>query len=164
MGVLKDKTFELKDVEVFEAGKPRLNLSNVEYETSITPDRIKENFIDPEAISFWDLPGTISFYKKSGFSAIKHQMRYLSLIASPFMLCAMVLVAALFALRPNMRRGGVMFLIVGGIASGFLVYFSSQVIYAFGLNGYIPIELAVWAPILITAMISVSVLLHLEDG
>ena len=39
-----------------------------------------------------------------------------------------------------------------------------RVIYAFGLNGYIPIELAVWAPILITAMISVSVLLHLEDG
>ncbi len=164
MAVLKGNVFELKDVHVFEAGKPRINLNTVQYETTLTADRIKENFIDPEAISFWNLPGTIAFYKKSGFSAIKHQMRYLSLIALPFMLCAMVLVAAVFALRPNMRRGGVMFLIVGGIASGFLVYFSSQVIYAFGLNGYIPVELAVWAPILIVVMVSVSVMLHLEDG
>ena len=164
MAVLKGDVFELKDVGVFEAGKPRLSLNRVEYKTTITADRIKENFIDPEAISFWDLPGTIAFYKQSGFSAVKHQMRYLSLLASPFMLCAMVLVAAVFALRPKMRRGGVMFLIVGGITAGFLVYFSSQVIYAFGLNGYIPVEMAVWVPILITAMVSVSVLLHLEDG
>lgn len=164
MAVLKHKEFELKDVSVYEAGKPRLTLNNVKYKTNITVDRIKENFIDPEAISFWDLPSTISFYKRSGFSAVKHQMRYLSLLASPFLLCAMVLVAAVFALRPNNRRGGVMFLIVGGITAGFLVYFSSQVIYAFGLNGYIPVEMAVWTPILITTLISVSVLLHLEDG
>lgn len=164
MAVLKNKEIELKDVNVFEAGKPRVALSNVAYKTSITVDRIRENFVDPDAISFWDLPDTIDFYKKSGFSVVKHQIRYLSLIASPFMLCAMVLVAALFALRPNSRRGGVMFLIVGGIVSGFLVYFSSQVIYTFGLNGYIPAFMAVWTPIMITVLVSVSVLLHLEDG
>lgn len=35
----------------------------------------------------------------------------------------MVLVAAVFALRSNNRGGGVMFLIVGGISTGFMVYF-----------------------------------------
>ena len=164
MAVLQNNRFELKEVKVYEAGKERTSVGSVKYKTSITPDRIKENFIDPEAISFWDLPETINFYKKSGFSAVKHQLRYLSLLSSPFLLCAMVLVAAVFALRPNSRRGGVMFLIVGGIIAGFVVYFSSQVIYAFGLNGYIPIDMAIWTPILITALISVSVLLHLEDG
>ena len=105
-----------------------------------------------------------NFYKKSGFSPLKHQMRFMSLLASPFLLCAMVLVAAVFALRPNMRKGGVMILIVGGVASGFGVYFASQVIYAFGLNGYIPSIMAVWTPILITALVSISALLKLEDG
>lgn len=100
----------------------------------------------------------------SGFSALRHQMRYMSLWNSPFLLCAMLLVAAVFALRPNNRRGGVMFLIVGGISTGFLVYFLSQVIYAFGINGYIPPILAVWTPTLIVMMVSVSALLHLEDG
>lgn len=164
LAILNNGQFELKDVSVYEAGKPRVALNSVKYDTSITVDRIKENFVDPDAISFWDLPETMNFYKKSGFSVTKHQMRYLSLLAAPFMLCVMILVAAVFALRPNNRRGGVMFLIVGGITAGFLVYFSSQVIYAFGLNGYIPAEMAIWTPILITALVSVSVLLHLEDG
>ena len=127
-------------------------------------DRIKENFIDPEAISFWDLPETIKFYEQSGFSVVRHKMRYLSLWASPFLLMAMVLVAAVFALRGNTRRGGVMFMIVGGISTGFIVYFLSQVIYAFGINSYIPMILAVWTPTLIITMISASLLLHIEGN
>lgn len=162
--VLDKNEFELKDVKVFEAGKPTLTLNNVKYHTTLNLERIKENFVDPEAISFWDLPSTIKFYEMSGFSAQRHHMRYLSLLASPFMLCAMVLVAAVFALRPNNRRGGVLFLIVGGVSTGFVVYFMSQVIYAFGINGYIPSFLAAWTPALIATLISVSILLHLEDG
>lgn len=161
---LKDGYFDLKDLRIYEAGKPTQVLNQLEYKTALTVDRIKENFIEPEAISFWDLPGTIRFYEMSGFSAQKHKLRYLSLLVSPFLLCAMVLVAAVFALRPNNRRGGVMYLIVGGISTGFLVYFLSQLIYAFGLNGTIPGFLAVWTPTLIATLISVSVLLHLEDG
>ena len=64
--VLENDEFELKDVKVFEAGKPTLNLNNVSYKTTLTVDRIKENFIDPEAISFWNLPATIKFYEMSG--------------------------------------------------------------------------------------------------
>lgn len=161
---LKDGYFDLKDLKIFEAAKPTQVLNHLQYKTALTVDRIKENFIEPDAISFWALPDTIHFYEMSGFSAQKHKLRYLSLLASPFLLCAMVLVAAVFALRPNNRRGGVMFLIVGGISTGFLVYFLSQLIYAFGLNGTIPGALAVWTPTLIASLISISILLHLEDG
>ena len=57
-----------------------------------------------------------------------------------------------------------MFMIVGGISTGFIVYFLSQVIYAFGINSYIPMILAVWAPTLIITMISASLLLHIEGN
>jgi len=163
-GTLKDGFFELKDVRVFIAGEPFQEKSSLQYKTTLTPERIKENFVAPESISFWNLPDTIRFYEMSGFSAQRHRLWYLSLLVSPFLLCSMVLVAAVFALRPNNRRGGVMFLIVGGISTGFIVYFLSQLVYAFGLNGYIPESLAVWTPTLIATMISVSILLHLEDG
>lgn len=156
--------FELKDVKVFKAGEPTKVLNSLRYQTTLDEERIKENFVAPEAISFWDLPDTIRFYEKAGFSAQRHRLRYLSLVVSPFLLCAMVLVAAVFALRPNNRRGGMMLLIVGGISTGFIVYFLSQLVYAFGLNGYIPVLLAVWTPTLIVALIGVSVLLHMEDG
>lgn len=156
--------FEFKDVKVFKAGEPTKLLNSLQYKTTLDEERIKENFVAPEAISFWELPDTIHFYEKAGFSAQRHRLRYLSLVVSPFLLCAMVLVAAVFALRPNNRRGGVMLLIVGGISTGFVVYFLSQLVYAFGLNGYIPVILAVWTPTLIVALIGVSVLLHMEDG
>jgi len=154
----------LKDVKTFILGQAMQKTNSITYHTELTPTRIKETFITPEAISFWNLPGTIKFYERSGFAVLKHQMRYLSLISSPFLLMSMVLVAAVFALRPNNRRGGVLYLIVGGIITGFIVYFLSQVIYAFGLNGYIPELMAVWTPIIITACISITILLQLEDG
>lgn len=163
-GILKDGRFELKDVRIFKAGEPTQIINSMDYKTGLTTERIKENFVAPESISFWNLPDTIRFYEMSGFSAQRHRLRYLSLIVSPFMLCAMVLVAAVFALRPNNRRGGVMVLIVGGISTGFIFYFLSQLVYAFGINGYIPVSLAVWTPTLIAALISISILLHLEDG
>lgn len=164
VAVLEGDYLDFKDVKLYKAGEPVESLASYKYKTALTLDRIKENFIAPEAISFWDLPDTIRFYETSGFSAQKHRLRYLSLLAQPFLLIAMVLVAAVFALRPNNRSGGIMYLIVGGISTGFLVYFLSQVIYAFGINSYIPSFLAVWTPALITSLISISILLHLEDG
>lgn len=154
----------LKDVHIFISGQAAQKLNSITYHTELTPNRIKETFVTPEAISFWNLPGTIKFYERSGFSVLKHYMHYLSLLASPFLLMAMVLVAAVFALRANMRRGGVLYLIVSGIITGFVVYFMSQVIYAFGLNGYLPEVMAVWTPIIITACLSITILLQQEEG
>lgn len=164
VGELKENTFSLRGVKVFESGQQTKNLPEISYQTSIDIQRIKENFIDPDAISVWDLPDTIHFYETAGFSAGRHQMRYLSLLASPFLLMAMVLVSALFALRPNMRQGGVMFMIVAGITTGFVVYFSSQVVYAFGINGYIPVWFAVWSPIMVVALLGVTAMLHMEES
>lgn len=159
-----DGWLSLKDVNIYTPGLPNQKESSLKYNTALTPQRIKDTFVTPEAISFWNLPGTIKFYERSGFSVIKHHMRYLSLIASPFLLMAMILIAAVFALQANNRKGGVLYLIVSGIITGFIVYFLSQVIYAFGLNGYIPGVLAVWTPVLIAVLISVTALIQLEDG
>lgn len=164
LGELKDNKLNLRGVKVFESLKETKNISEIEYDTQINIQRIKENFIDPDAISVWELPDTIKFYESSGFSAGRHKMRYLSLLVSPFLLVAMVLVAALFALKPNMRQGGVMFMIVAGITSGFIIYFSSQLVYAFGINGYIPIWFAVWSPTLVVALLGITAMLQKEEG
>ena len=160
----KHHDLELKSAQVYISGEATQKLDNLLYHTSLTPKRIKETFANPEAISFWNLPGTIQFYERSGFSVLKHRLHYLSLLASPFLLMAMILVAAVFALRANMRRGGVLYLIVSGIIIGFFVYFMSQIIYAFGLNGYLPAIMAVWTPIIITACLSISILIQQEEG
>ena len=91
-------------------------------------------------------------------------MRYLSLLVSPFLLVAMCLIASIFSLKLNQRQGGVMFLIVSGITTGFIVYFASQLVYAFGINGYIPIWFAVWSPTIVVTLLGVSAMLQKEEG
>ncbi len=164
VAVLERGFFDLRDVKVYVEGEPIVSMGRLRYDTVLDINKIEENFVEPEAISFWDLPRVISFYDKSGFAVTRHQMRFWSLVISPLFLVSMVFMAAVFALRPNNRRGGVMFLIVGGIVTGFSAYFLTQVVYAMGISGNLPVVLAVIAPTTIAMLLAVSLLLHLEDG
>lgn len=161
-GVLSDGYFSLKDVKIYKAGNKIEKLNDLNYKTILDIGKIEDSFAEPEAISFWSLPEVISFYDKSGFAVQRHQMRFWSLVISPLFLVVMVLVAAVFALRPSHRRGGVMFLIVGGVIAGFATYFMSQLVYAMGVSGGLPVWLAVIAPSLIAGSVAVSVLLQIE--
>ena len=164
VGVLKEGFFDLRDVKIYTAGNPTTYKNNLQYKTTLNINKIEENFVDPEAISIWKLPRVIKFYESSGFAVERHQMRLWSLIISPLFLVSMVLLSAVFALRPNNRRGGVLNLIVGGIVTGFSAYFLTQVVYAMGVSSSIPIILSIIAPTTIASLIGISLLLHLEDG
>lgn len=131
--------------------------------TQLTPRKIEESFASPETMSFWDLPGFIALLEQSGFPAQRHRLHYNVLLARPFLLCAMVLVAATFSLRMQ-RRGGVTWMIVGGVISGFLLYVLSDVVFALGLSAKIPVTLAAWTPTGVSLIFGASMLLHLEDG
>ena len=163
VATLEDGHLNLKDVHVYKSGKQAEILNSLSYPTEMNVQRIKDNFVDPEAISFWNLPDAIDFYENSGFSIVRYKMRYLSLIVLPFLLMAMVLVAGLFSLKASQRQGGVLMMIILGIVTGFTVYFTSQIISAFGINSYIPVWFAVWAPAIIIASVSISVYLQKEE-
>lgn len=163
VATLEDGVLNLKDVRIYKSGQKAEIINSLAYQTEMNLQRIKDNFVDPEAISIWNLPDTIRFYETSGFSVLRYQMRYLSLLALPFLLMAMVLVAGIFSLKASQRQGGVLWMIIFGIVTGFAVYFTSQVISAFGINAYIPVWFAVWAPAIVVASLSVSVYLHREE-
>jgi lipopolysaccharide export system permease protein len=131
--------------------------------TTLTPRKIEESFASPDTMSFWDLPGFIALLEQSGFSAQRHRLYFNVLLARPFLLCAMVLVAATFSLRMQ-RRGGTTLIIVGGVVSGFLLYFLSDIIFALGLSAKVPVTLAAWTPTGVSLIFGASMLLHLEDG
>ena len=131
--------------------------------THLTLNQIRDSFSSPETFSFWQLPGFIEVLEKAGFSALHHKLHFHSLVALPMLLAGMLMLSAVFSLRPP-RRGGTGMLIIIGVACGFMVYFVTNIIYAFGASGSLPIILAAWAPTLIVLMISSAALLHLEDG
>lgn len=131
--------------------------------TSLTHAKILDSFAPPETISFWSLPGFIGLLEKAGFSAVRHKLQLHKLLATPLLFAAMVLLAATFSLRPQ-RRGRVGVIILSGVLTGFLVYFTSNFVFALGLSGKIPVILAAWTPAGVSLMLGIASLLHLEDG
>lgn len=138
-------------------------LSEFRMPTSLTINHIQDSFSAPETFSFWQLPAFIAVLETAGFSALKHRLHFHSLMALPLLLSGMVLLAAVFSLRPP-RRGRTGISMVIGLAAGFVLYFMTNIIYALGSAGDLPIALAAWAPSLIVAMVAGASLLHLEDG
>lgn len=161
---LADNVFELENVWVMDVGKPAEHRSAMTLPTELTLERVQDNFASPETMSFWQLPGFIAFFEKAGFAANKHRMYLQSLLASPLLLCAMVLVAAVFSLRPNTRSGGLLLRIGGGVGAGFGIYFFTKLVYAFGLSATLPHVMAAWTPAVVASLIGLAGLLHLEDG
>ncbi|MBR4126600.1 MAG: LPS export ABC transporter permease LptG [Alphaproteobacteria bacterium] len=156
--------FELKDARIFENGKLIEKQNILKMPTELTLGKIQENLASPETISFWDLPEIINFFESSGFSAHSHRLHLQSLLVSPFLLMTMILISAVFTVDPNQRRGGGALKISGAVVFGFLLYFMTRITYALGFSTALPIAFAVWSPPLIFALISVSILLHQEDG
>lgn len=155
--------WELHDVWLSSPKEPAQFVKDYRLKTDTTFKQIQNSFASPESISFWDLPRFIGILQRAGFSALRHQLYWNSLLAGPLLLCAMVLIAATFSLR-HQRRGGTMLLIAIGVFIGFFVYFVSDVVFALGLTATIPIFLAAWSPAAASLLFGLAMLFHLEDG
>ena len=131
--------------------------------TDLTVSRVQESFASPNTLSVWELPGFISLLERSGFSAIRHRLRFQELLAIPLLSGTMALVAAGFSMRPS-RRGGVARMLGFGAAAGFALFIVSKVAGEFGQSGALPTLLAAWVPSASGLCLALALLLHLEDG
>ncbi len=84
-------------------------------------------------------------------------------LATPLFLVGMVMIGAGFTMRhARFGRTGVMVLLA--LLMGFGGYFVRNLAQIFGEDGQIPVMLAAWAPPLAVVLMSLGLLLHLEDG
>ena len=154
------------EVEAAKISVPGLAIQREEgfqLDTELNIRKIQDSFAAPQTLSFWELPDFIDTLESAGFSALRHKLHWHSLLSAPLLLTGMICIAAVFSLRQP-RRGRVAMLIVAGVIAGFVVYFTTNLVYALGYSGSLPVIVAAWTPPLITIMLGVSALLHIEDG
>lgn len=161
--ILKNGAWQVTDGLEWQPDQPLKPFKSVEIPTNLTLRKIQDSFASPETMSFWELPAYIRLLDESGFPSQRHRLYFDALLARPFLYAATVLIAASFSLRMQ-RRGGATLMIAAGVASGFALYFLSDVVFALGLSSTIPIVLAAWTPAGVTWLLGTSLLLHLEDG
>ena len=162
-GQLKKGHWNLTKVSINQPEHQTLFYKNYQLPTDLTVEKIQNGFAPPETMSFWALPNFIKRLEEAGFSAIRHRLRWHSLLSTPFLMCAMILIAATFTLRPS-RQGTPTLIIIGGILTGFILYLFSDIVFALGLSDSIPVTLAAWSPSGVANLLGISMLLHLEDG
>ena len=160
---LEDKNWVLTDGVVRWRGKENAPEKVKYHETTLTKSQIQDSFASPKTMSFWQLRRFIQLAEDAGFSALRHRLHWYTLMTLPVLLCAMILIAAVFALRVARGRG-MGLLLLSSLIAGFLLYFSTNLSRALGLSGVVPVALAALAPSAIATLVGVALLLHQEDG
>ena len=98
-----------------------------------------------------------------GLAAAGYRLQYYQLLAQPFYLAAMVLLAASVSLR-FFRFGGVQKIVLGGIGAGFLLYVMAKVTGDLSKAGLLGPMTAAGLPPAVGAVTGLIALLYQEDG
>lgn len=160
---LESGHWRLEDVKIFPLGSAPIEKPSHLLPTNLTPEQVRETFATPETVPFWQLPGYIELAERAGLGAAGYRLQYHKLIARPFFLAAMVLLAAAFSLR-FFRMGGVQKMVLAGLASGFALYVLSKITEDLAKAALLSPIAAAWLPVAIGSLIGFVALLYQEDG
>jgi lipopolysaccharide export system permease protein len=160
---LQDGYWELQKTTVSRPKREPETYSTYAIGTHLTRERVGDALGSEIAVSFWQLPSLIEISEKAGLSASKYRMQHALLVARPALLIAMVILAATVSLR-SFRSGGIQTMVLMGLVGGIGLFLLAEVSRQIGASGLISPMLAVWVPIGVSLLVSLTVLLHQEDG
>ncbi|QLF70005.1 LPS export ABC transporter permease LptG [Peteryoungia desertarenae] len=160
---LEDGYWLLTDVLETRPGEVQKRLATARVETNLRKDFVQERLTQPETVAFYDLFQKIEVARSFGIPTQALETQLHTLLALPFLLVAMTLIAATVSIkfsRFNQSRT----VILGGIVSGFVLYVATVLVKAFGSSGVVPPYIAAWVPVVVAMALGATILLHKEDG
>ena len=160
---LKTGYWQLSDAWVARRGREPEKYGTYLLSTYLAPERVQDALGSVLSVSFFELPGLIEVTEKAKLSAERLRIQYELLLARPLLCVAMVLLAATVSLR-SFRSGGIQTMVITGMIGGFGFFLFAEVSRQIGMAGLAPAWVAVWMPVAVVSLVSVTVLLHQEDG
>ena len=160
---LQQGYWQLEDARIYSPGKAPDLEPNYTLATNLTLEQVRESFATPETVPFWQLPSYIELADRAGLLAAGYRLQYQQLLARPFLLAAMVLLAASVSLR-FFRFGGVQKMVLSGISAGFLVFVLSKITEDMSKSDLLSPVVAAWIPVVIGGLTGFVALLYQEDG
>jgi lipopolysaccharide export system permease protein len=161
--VLERNSWLLSEARIYSTNAPPRESGTYRLKTSLTPEQVRESFATAESVPFWDLPLYIEIAEHSGLGAASYRLQYQKLLARPFVLVSMVLLAAAVSLR-LFRFGGVQKMILSGVTAGFLLYVLSKVTDDLSKAELMHPIAAAWLPVVVGGLTGLVALLYQEDG
>jgi lipopolysaccharide export system permease protein len=160
---LRDGYWQLDDARVYSNGKAPDIEDSYRLATNLTLEQVRESFATPETVPFWQLPTYIRMADHAGLGAAGYRLQYQLLLARPFLLAAMVMLAASVSLR-FFRFGGVQKMVLSGITAGFLLFVLSKITEDMSKSELMSPVAAAWIPAIVGGLTGFVALLYQEDG
>jgi lipopolysaccharide export system permease protein len=160
---LEEGYWVFKSVRRYTLDSPPLEQDSLALATSLTRAQVRNSFSTPETVSFWQLPSYIRSSESSGFATAGYRLQYHKLLAQPFLLAAMVMLAAAVSLR-FFRFGGVQKMVLSGVGAGFLLYVLSKVTEDLSKAELMHPIASAWLPVCVGGLTGFLALLYQEDG
>jgi lipopolysaccharide export system permease protein len=160
---LESGYWRLEEARFYASGVAATERETFRLRTTLTPAQVGESFATPETVPFWQLSSFIDLAENAGLAAAGYRLQYYQLLAQPFYLAAMVLLAASVSLR-FFRFGGVQKIILGGIGAGFLLYVMAKITGDMSKAGLMAPMAAAGLPPTVGGLTGLIALLYLEDG
>jgi lipopolysaccharide export system permease protein len=161
--VLQNGYWRLEDTRVYAVGAPPIDRPNYDVKTNLTTAQVRESFANPDTVPFWQLWSFISLAENAGLAAAGYRLQFYHLLAQPFYLASMVLLAGAVSLR-LFRFGGVQKMVLGGVVAGFLLYVLSKICGDLSKAGMMSPVLAAGLPTTLGGITGLVTLLYQEDG
>lgn len=161
--ILGDGYWELTNVSVAHPGRDLARFGTYKLSTYLDRERALDALGSVNTVSVFELPGVIAMAERSKLPAARFRVQYELLRSRPLLLVAMVLLAATVSLR-SFRQGGIQTMVAMGIIGGVGFFLLTEVSRQIGLAGLAPAAIAIWLPVVIACLGSVTILLHQEDG
>ncbi len=160
---LKEGYWALTDAWVARVGREPERFGSYLVSTYLSAARVEDALGSVISVSFWELPDLIELAEKAKLSSFRLRVQYEILLARPLLCVAMVLLAATVSLR-SFRSGGIQTMVTTGMVGGFGFFLLAEISRQIGVSGLAPPWAAVWFPVALAIMVSLTVLLHQEDG
>jgi lipopolysaccharide export system permease protein len=160
---LEEGRWLFKSVRRYTLDGPPVDQDSFFLTTTLTRAQVRNSFSTPETVSFWQLPSYIQSSESSGFATAGYRLQYHKLIAQPFLLAAMVLLASSVSLR-LFRFGGVQKMVLSGVGAGFLLYVLSKVTEDLSKAELMHPIASAWLPVCVGGLTGFLALLYQEDG
>lgn len=143
--ILSDSGIAIKQAKITdETGVTKSGSKHID--TKLTPRTVLDRYLQPDQISFWNLPHFIHKMNAIGVTTREHLVQFWTLLFLPLNMMAMVMLGIAFS-QTKQRRNysfGVKFSL--GVLTCFALYFTVNLFTALGKTGTLPPMIAIIAP------------------
>ena len=145
---LSDEGLDAKNAQIWDANA-RMKTGTWHSPSLLNPQNVLDRYMQPDQISFWQLPRFIEKMNNIGIPVRGHLIQFWTLLFLPLTMIAMAALGVAFSQTKQRRNYSFSVKFGTGIITCFALYFLLNMFSALGATGALPPLLAVVAPPLI---------------